>query len=327
MKDVRCPNQGCTIVMKRGDSENHRQTCEWAVNTCECGEKMIERSLKQHKEVKCPLAVLSCPLGCGVNIPSIINVGHSGEVRVDALLGRQLTGSRITLPGREQHPADAEIGVESQEALAGKAADMATEAAGGKKATPDSPIIPTGLTITTVPSSQLMKKHSPKVKGEFGNKRTSATRKTPSKSPGPSKKRRRRTAAYSYILTDAVRSMDRRQYLKAFRTILNHDAAMRDMFADRDCCSISGRKSGVATQPKADNPSIASIHSVAHRLVVGQAGDRRHLQTQLMTLYLYYDGRRWGHGYRLADFIPAYPHQKIYLEIICLLYEIQKVEQ
>ncbi|KAI8487332.1 hypothetical protein Bbelb_351300, partial [Branchiostoma belcheri] len=49
---------------------------------------------------------------------NIINVGHSGEVRVDALLGRQLTGSRITLPGREQHPADAEIGVESQEALA-----------------------------------------------------------------------------------------------------------------------------------------------------------------------------------------------------------------
>ncbi|KAI8488950.1 hypothetical protein Bbelb_334680 [Branchiostoma belcheri] len=218
--------------------------------------------------------------------------------------------------------------------------------------------------------------------------------------------------------------MDRRQYLKAFRTILNHDAAMRDcatfhtcnndLSAFSDMCSDVGipladdktfspdttmtflgieldtlameerlpqdkpeqfavpcdkvesvfvpsleqvksncvrttgsdtlyfletpivyqlqnmckrRKSGVATQPKADNPSIASIHSVAHRLVVGQAGDRRHLQTQLMTLYLYYDGRRWGHGYRLADFIPAYPHQKIYLEIICLLYEIQKVEQ
>ncbi|KAI8490536.1 hypothetical protein Bbelb_318040 [Branchiostoma belcheri] len=75
--------------------------------------------------------------------------------------------------------------------------------------------------------SQLRKSSVPKVKGGFGNKRTSATRKIPSKSPGPSKKRRR-TAASSYILTDGVRAMDRRQYLKAFRTILNHDAAMRD---------------------------------------------------------------------------------------------------
>ncbi|KAI8487319.1 hypothetical protein Bbelb_351170 [Branchiostoma belcheri] len=75
--------------------------------------------------------------------------------------------------------------------------------------------------------SQLRKSSVPKVKGGFGNKRTSAARKTPSKSPGPSK-RRRRTAASSYILADAVRAMDRRQYLKAFRTILNHDAAMRD---------------------------------------------------------------------------------------------------
>ncbi|KAI8487314.1 hypothetical protein Bbelb_351120 [Branchiostoma belcheri] len=51
---------------------------------------------------------------------------------------------------------------------------------------------------------------------------------SPSVGLRPSKKRRRGTAASSYILTDAVRAMDRRQYLKAFRTILNHDAAMRE---------------------------------------------------------------------------------------------------
>ncbi|KAI8490518.1 hypothetical protein Bbelb_317860 [Branchiostoma belcheri] len=131
--------------------------------------------------------------------------------------------------------------------------------------------------------------------------------------------------------------MDRRQYLKAFRTILNHDAAMRDCkgfckmvqnrlerkktdektyeditdgrqykikeLKDPNNMSLLMNTDGVkvfcrttkertATQLKADKPNIVSIHSVAHRLVVGQAGDcvkyiGDTFKPNLMTLYLY----------------------------------------
>ncbi|KAI8479727.1 hypothetical protein Bbelb_425300 [Branchiostoma belcheri] len=107
---------------------------------------------------------------------------------------------------------------------------------------------------------------------------------------GPSKKRRRRTAASSYILTDAVRAMDRRQYLKAFRTILNHDAAMRDMVSVQQCPQLTG---GIRTLGDTlvdglrDDAVRRQLKRQSAKLEIGDT-----FKPNLMTLYLYYDGRR-----------------------------------
>ena len=55
----------CKKSVKRGDIQ-HDEVCEYMETVCECGEKLMRRTVHNHKSTTCPMRETHCPLKCGV---------------------------------------------------------------------------------------------------------------------------------------------------------------------------------------------------------------------------------------------------------------------
>lgn len=69
---IRCINQKCTKVIKKGELLKHLAKCEFQLVNCSnsdaCG-LMERRSLKKHEAEKCLFRIIPCRLRCGIMLP------------------------------------------------------------------------------------------------------------------------------------------------------------------------------------------------------------------------------------------------------------------
>ena len=67
---VNCPSTNCQLVMKREEIDAHLMTCGKRMVTCpECQQFVEREELNNHSSSGCVFANISCPHGCGLNLP------------------------------------------------------------------------------------------------------------------------------------------------------------------------------------------------------------------------------------------------------------------
>lgn len=69
---IRCINEKCSKVIKKGDLLKHLNKCDYQLINCPNSDSwgLIERKdIKMHQREKCPFRVVSCKLRCGISLP------------------------------------------------------------------------------------------------------------------------------------------------------------------------------------------------------------------------------------------------------------------
>ena len=97
----KCPNRrlGCQAVEPQSALDRHReQECEYRMQDCKCGEKIIAYRMPQHETDSCPEAMIDCPRakrGCGSQYARGRPQAHEQECKYHAC-AYGTSGCRVT---------------------------------------------------------------------------------------------------------------------------------------------------------------------------------------------------------------------------------------
>ena len=63
-QELEVEGAACKESVKRADNQ-HDEVCPYKETRCQCGEKLVRRTLENHERTTCPMRETQCPLKCG----------------------------------------------------------------------------------------------------------------------------------------------------------------------------------------------------------------------------------------------------------------------